>query len=155
MSIPQMDWGTQFRAFFEARQDEIAHILDAGGCRECWLQGEFYLAFRDKCLKTNVTSKKYDLRCEADGVRPMIAEIKICGGDYSPKMQGYIEDDVRKLVSAGSAFERYMILVIDTRIGSKLRKWLSNFCPDVLHEKVLDAESEKFTVRIWKITASH
>lgn len=45
-TVTGIPWFERMRLFFEDRRDTISNILDAGGCREGWLQGEMFLAFR-------------------------------------------------------------------------------------------------------------
>ncbi len=80
----------------------------------------------------------------------MVAEIKICGGDYQPKMKGLIEADVRKLESDPQNREKYMILVVDTRgADTPLREWLMTckFGDDPPSQ----IQSTNFVARIWKV----
>ncbi len=146
-----MNWIEFFKSFFDAKKDHINQILDAGGCRECWLQGEMYLhaKAKHKVLLTNASSHKFDL---SSGKGRMVAEIKICGGDYQPKMQGLIEADVRKLENTPQAREKYMILVVDTRrvdTKTKLGKWLKTckFGGDPASQ----IPSTHFVAKIWKV----
>jgi hypothetical protein len=81
----------------------------------------------------------------------MISEIKICGGDYSPKMKALIEDDVNKLTNAEGAHQRFMILIVDNRHpDTTLGKWLTtcNF-PHVKTQNVILSES--LLIRMWEI----
>lgn len=143
-----MDWIKFFVSFFKKKKYLINRILDAGGCRECWLQGEIYLhaKAKHKVLLTNASSHKFDL---SSGKGRMVAEIKICGGDYQPKMRGLIKADVRKLKNA-QASKKYMILVVDIRkVKTKLGKWLMtcNF-GDAPPSQI---PSTNFVARIWKL----
>jgi len=144
-----MNWITYFEAFFRQRSERLHVILDAGGCREGWVQGEIFLHARDLHLETNTTPSKYDLLCPNP---PMIAEIKICGGDYSPKMQGYIQDDVRKLATAEGDYQRFMILIVDNSCPTTtLGRWLTT-C-DFSHAERQDVTlSERVVIRIWEIS---
>ena len=137
-----------FETFFARHKEQLARLLDAGGCREGWIQGQMFLDAPPRFLKTNATKRNYDLYSEA----PLaIGEIKICGGDYQPKMQGRIEKDVKKLRQS-EATEKYMILIVDTRVkATRLGKWLAS-C-DFAREEYREFEGRDFKVRVWKITA--
>ena len=146
-----MDWISFFDAFFSQRAAELERILDAGGCREGWLQGEVFLYGRNVSIQTNASRRKHDLQC---GLHPMIAEIKICGGDYAAKMRDYIENDVVKLAEAPDRCQRFMILVVDTReCSTTLGQWLSSYNPPhkARHERTVSAS---VLVRIWEVEAS-
>lgn len=80
----EMNWIEYFNDFFAKLAGKISEILDAAGCRERWIQGELYLADRDLSIKTDAKRQRFDVFCES---QPMIGEIKICGGDYSTKME--------------------------------------------------------------------
>ena len=78
----------------------------------------------------------------------MIAEIKICGGDYQPKMRHLIESDLKKLREA-EAKEKYMILLVDTRHpDTKLGKWLRT---DLVALDCTEVAGKNFMARIWRI----
>ena len=142
-----MKWTSIFKLFFDSRKNEIDKILDAQGCREGWLQGEIFLCAPPNSLQTNATSQKYDLVSKID---QMIAEIKICGGNYQGKMKGLIEADVAKLAKAPSGQAKYFILLIDTRkLGSSLGKWLIDFQPTA--EEFTEVHGQYFKARIWKL----
>ena len=148
-----MDWMTFFDDFFSQRATELAVILDAGGCREGWVQGEMFLQGKDLAIKTNATSSKFDLLCLTP---PMIAEIKLCGGGggyevNASKMRGWIKCDVQKLAHAEGEYERFFILIVDNRWpNTSFGQWLRT-CdfPNIRkREKPL---SESVTIRVWQI----
>lgn len=144
-----MNWTETFKMFFNSRKGEIDKILDAQGCREGWLQGEMFLYANPGSLQANVEPQKYDLvsKIKED---PMIAEIKICGGDYQSKMKGPIEHDIVKLAKAPSGQAKYFILVIDTRhLESSFGKWLIDFRP--VAEEFEEVQGKNFKARIWKL----
>jgi hypothetical protein len=149
LGFTMMNWTQQFRDFFTSRKEQLAEILDAGGCREGWLQGEIYLHFRKTNLQTNATGKKYDLFCDAP---PMVGEIKICGGDYQPKMKGLIISDIQKLRKSPAEYQRFMILVVDTRkLDTPLGRWLIS--PGFAQENAERLKGNGFEVLIWEIKA--
>jgi len=144
-----MNWIAYFTDFFRQRSEYVHSILDADGCRERWVQGEMFLHARGLHLKTDATRSRFDLLCPEP---PMIAEIKICGGEYAPKMQKLIQDDVRKLERAAGDWERFMILVVDNRNPhTSLGRWLTT-CdfPDTQKHDI--ALSKSVIIRIWRIT---
>lgn len=144
-----MNWIAYFTDFFQERSAHVHSILDAAGCREGWVQGEMFLHARDLHLKTNATRSRFDLLCPEP---PMIAEIKICGGDYAPKMRQLIQDDVQKLGCAAGGWERFMILIVDNRNPhTSLGRWLTT-CdfPDTQKHGI--TLSESVVIRIWRIT---
>ena len=95
----------------------------------------------------NATAKKYDLYCEAP---PMAGEIKICGGDYQPKMKGLILADVDKLRKAPPDHQKFMILVIDTRkLDTPLGRWLIS--PGFAQEETSRIRGTGFETVIWEI----
>lgn len=144
-----MDWMAYFADFFRQKSERIQAMLDAEGCREGWLQGEFFLYARDLHLQTNTTRVKFDLLCPQP---PMIAEIKICGGEYSQKMRGLIQDDVCKLARADGPWQRFMILVVDNRTPhTSLGQWLTAcIFPNIQSQDV--TLSKTLVVRMWQIT---
>ena len=142
-----MDWIAYFDQFFSPRAEELAVIIDAAGCREGWVQGEMFLHGRDLGLRTNATRSRFDLLCPSP---PMIAEIKICGGGYAQKMRGFIEGDVQKLSRAAGPYDRFMILIVDSRItDTPLGRWLTtcDFPHVRKHERCL---SGLLAIRIWQ-----
>jgi hypothetical protein len=142
-----MDWIAYFDDFFSKRAAKLAEMMKAAGCREGWVQGELFLHGRDLGIETNATRLKYDILCKS---APMIAEIKICGGDYSPKMKGLIEDDVRKLGRDPGDRERFMILIVDTRkADSKLADWLRD--PGFSDLKLDRKFSESVAIKVWQV----
>lgn len=86
-------WVSVFCGIFDKIHKELGVVLRAGGCREGWLQGEFYR----RSLESIITNSSYscdkrlkvDLRCDSPEAfsinSKMIAEIKVCGGAYFPK----------------------------------------------------------------------
>lgn len=146
-----MDWLDFFEEFFTQRAESIAVIADAAGCREGWLQGEFFLCGRQMMLRTNATRRRFDLLCDDP---PMIAEIKLCGGGYATKMKAFIENDVRKLRSDPSCRPKYMILVVDNRKPhTSLGRWLTTCSFPHTRERMCTL-SEKLLVRIWEVASA-
>ncbi len=143
-----MKWTTIFKRFFESHKSDIDTILDAQGCREEWVQGEMFLHAPSGSLQTNATLHKYDL---VSDVNPgMLAEIKICGGDYQEKMKDLIAADVDKLAKAPPGPAKYIILVIDSRnLETKLGKWLNDF--HVPADEFEEVKGQNFLARIWKM----
>ncbi len=138
-----MNWNTFFISFFKKNKLQIEQILDSCGCREGWLQGQLYLA-NPKKLLTNNGPLKFDL---ASTDSKMIAEIKICGGDYNSKMKSLINSDVAKLKRANAA-EKYMILLVDTRhLDSNLGQWLRD---NATPSRCVKITGNNFLVSVWR-----
>ena len=121
-------------------------------CREGWLQGELFRAGRDLDLRVNEYSlgKGAKIDVSAGGDPPMVAEIKIVGADYQPKMRGYIEADVERLRSVDDpGIERFMILIIPR---SDARGVLSDYLEGCsFSADCIEREYEAFAVRIWRV----
>ena len=145
------DWLHFFVQAIESIHEPLSVVLRASGCREGWLQGELFRAGRAYDLRVNEYSlggrQTADLSC---GEGPaMLAEIKIVGADYYPKMQGYIESDVERMRAVTTAgTERYMILIIPacetkTKLGDYLHSCsFSDTC--------VEREWPGFRLRIWR-----
>ena len=145
------DWMKFFVQTVDAIHGPLAVVLNASGCREGWLQGELYRAGRDYDLRVNAYSlgsrQTADLSC-GDGP-DMLAEIKIVGADYFPKMRGYIESDVERMRAVSNAdTQRFMILIIPhSDTITPLGEWLTtcSFSPTCA-----EREWPGFRLRIWK-----
>jgi hypothetical protein len=149
---PQMiDWLTFFVLTIEAIQKPLSEVLQASGCREGWLQGELFRAGQKHNLRVNEyhldNRQTADVSC-GDGP-DMLAEIKIVGADYFPKMQGHIKSDVERMRSFSNAItQRYMILIIpncdaETKLGKYLHSCsFSTTC--------VERELSGFQLRIWR-----
>ncbi|MCI0365518.1 MAG: hypothetical protein L0219_16770 [Phycisphaerales bacterium] len=143
-----IDWLAFFADAIAAVQDPLAVVLRATGCREGWLQGELFRAGREHGLRVNDyklgNGKKADLSAPA-----MIAEIKIVGADYQPKMRHFIESDVQRMRQvSGVDTERYIILIIPrceskTALGAYLDSCsFSSICEE--------RDFLGFRLRIWR-----
>jgi hypothetical protein len=81
-------WPPFFVDVFNETKDNLAIILDAKGCRERWLQAEFFrLATTDSEFEVDFLLKKFVLgrgSVDFSGEHPtrMIAELKIVGGNF-------------------------------------------------------------------------
>ena len=145
------DWLNFFASTIEAVQEPLSIILTASGCREGWLQGELYRAGRQYDLRVNEHAlggrQTADLSC---GETPdMLAEIKIVGADYFPKMQGYIESDVARMRGVNTAgTQRFMILVIPrSDAKTKLGEYL-HACS--FSSQCFERDWPDFKLRIWQ-----
>jgi hypothetical protein len=133
------NWLKFFETTIKAIREPLSVVITASGCREGWLQGELFRAGRRYDLRVNEhrlpERQTADVSC---GDRPdMLAEIKIVGAGFLPKMEGYIERDVRRMREVSShGTERYMILIIPesdakTKLGEYLDECLfSKTCVD-------------------------
>ena len=146
-------WTSFLIEFFDNIQDALSEVLNASGCREGWLQGEFFRYGAERDLRVNEYSlggqKRADLYCPKEP--RMIAEIKIIGADYQAKMRDALDEDVDRLKRVvDSGLEKYMILIIpESEVRSSgLGKHLNNarYSPECF-EKSYPA----FKVRIWRL----
>ena len=79
----------------------------------------------------------------------MVAEIKIVGADYAPKMQWFIADNVARLRRLPKDIERYMILVIpESKKQTNLGKYLDEIS---FSDNCRKREWPGFRVRIWRV----
>jgi hypothetical protein len=122
------DWLKFFVKTIGDIKNPLSVVLSASGCREGWLQGEIFRAGRKYDLRVNEfrlgKRQTADISC---GKGPsMLAEIKIVGANYLPKMQGYVESDAARMRAVSTAgTERFMILIIpDSDASTKLGKYL-------------------------------
>jgi hypothetical protein len=145
------DWMKFFVQTIDAIHEPLAVVLTASGCREGWLQGELYRAGRDYDLGVNEYSlgsrQTADLSCGDDP--DMLAEIKIVGADYYPKMRGYIESDVERMRAVSTAgTQRFMILIIPhSNAKTNLGEWLTT-CS--FSRTCAEREWPSFRLRIWQ-----
>ncbi|GAB6261205.1 hypothetical protein PSSHI_14480 [Photobacterium sp. R1] len=134
-------------AYFKDRQTQIAKILNAGGCRELWMQGDIYLYLNDDALRTNATKYRFDLYKEDQ----FAIELKVLGGQYQSKVVSFLENDFRKLLSNTTVQDKYVVLVLDnsspeTKLYSRLFSYAH---PSGSLISQLDFGA--FCVRIWKV----
>lgn len=149
-----MLWLNFFEASIGAIHKPLAVVLNAGGCREGWLQAELFRAGQRYDLKVNHHSlgkgKKADLSC-GDGPQ-MLAEIKIVGAGYQSKMRHYIDSDARRMKRASTSKTKcFMILLIpDSELDSDstLKTYLHScsFGP-----KPVERSWPGFKLRMWEI----
>lgn len=148
-SIP--DWIAFFVNTIEAIQDPLSVILHASGCREGWLQGELFRAGRQYGVRVNEygLGKRQTADVSCGEAPDMLAEIKIVGADYFPKMQGFIESDVERMRAVSTpGTQRFMILIIPrSEAKTKLGEYLHScsFSADCV-----EREWPGFRLRIWK-----
>jgi hypothetical protein len=131
-------WPNRFLAFFREIEKHFSVILQAEGCREGWLQGEFFRHFRENGVQVNypgLDRAKHDLYCKLPS--EMLVEIKVYvddirgteikrfvrskGGDplshadilnLDPPNGSYLRDVLRLMERPTPPDERYMILVL-------------------------------------------
>ena len=76
------EWTDLFEEVFDSVRESLPVVLNAAGCREGWLQGEFYrrLIGRNTCFPVNTFPIGPRAKADLCGVKPprMVAEIKIC-----------------------------------------------------------------------------
>jgi hypothetical protein len=145
------DWLRFFSSTIEAIREPLSVILNASGCREGWLQGEMFRAGRAFDLRVNEYAlggrQTADVSC--GDLPDMLAEIKIVGANYFPKMQGFIESDVGRMRAVSTpGTERFMILIIPrSEAKTKLGEYLHS-CSFSPH--CLERDLPSFRLRIWK-----
>jgi len=147
-----IDWLRFFEDSIAVIHDQLAAILGASGCREGWLQGELFRAGHQYHLRVNEYSlgyrQKTDLSCSAKPA--MIAEIKIVGADYSPKMEQAIEADVKRLRQVNAAdTERYMILIIPKCNEKNKLGYYLDTCS--FSSTCFERDFPAFRLRIWRL----
>jgi hypothetical protein len=146
------DWLKFFVKTIGEIKEPLAYVLNASGCREGWLQGEFFRAGKKYNLRVNEYAlgnwRKADLSCGAGPA--MLAEIKVVGANYLSKMQGYIEADANRMRAVSTAgTERYMILIIpDSDAKTNLGEYLDS-C--TFSANCVDKKWPGFRLRIWKL----
>jgi hypothetical protein len=145
------DWLKFFVDTIGSINERLAVVVNAAGCREGWLQGELFIFGREHGLRVNRYSLGHrqtaDLSC---GEAPdMVAEIKIVGAHYFPKMRGYIEADVQRMLAVSKGTQRFMILVIP-RSDDKtpLGEYLHSCC---FSPNCVEKEWPGFYLRIWQL----
>ncbi len=146
------DWLTFIADTVDAVSQPLGVVLSAWGCREGWLQGEFYRA--GKCFDLRVNeydlggNLKADLSCAGDP--SMVGEIKIIGADYQPKMRYAIEWDVRRLSELEAEnTERFMVLIIP---HSEVRGILHEFLRGCsFSDHCVEKACDSFTLRVWRL----
>ena len=146
------DWMSFFVETIKAIREPLATVLGAASCREGWLQGELFRAGRDVDLRVNEfnlgRSAKADVSAEGDP--PMVAEIKIVGADYQPKMRHYIEADVERLrIVEDPTIERYMILIIPHSEATGVLAEYLDGCS--FSDECFERGFDSFRLRIWKV----
>lgn len=146
------DWLAFFVQAIEAVHEPLSVVLTASGCREGWLQGELFRAGRQYNLRVNEYAlggrQTADISC-GDGPE-MLAEIKIVGADYFPKMQGFVESDVERMRAVSTAgTRRYMILSVPpSQTKTKLGDYLDT-C--TFSSKCIEREWPGFRLRVWEL----
>ena len=147
------DWLEFFEHTITTIQEQLSVVLDASGCREGWLQGEFFRAGVSRQLQVNRHSlgdgTKADLSCSEPA---MVAELKVVGALDSTKMQGLIERDVERMrQQRREGVDAYMILVVPDRESppNKLDTFLRQ-C-DFPNCQMVVKKYPQFTVKIWQL----
>ena|GEM_PF-2148225 len=152
----RIDWPSLFLSVFESVSNTLSIVLQAAGCREGWLQGEFFRYGHSLNIPIDVNDfdlgnrQKADL--SSDHHPKMVAEIKIVGADYQSKMIKCIESDVERLRRLSEEWERYMILVAPQANARARKSKLGVFLDTCSFGKICDdREFGAFRVRIWRV----
>jgi hypothetical protein len=147
------DWLRFFDQTLAQIHRELAVVLDAPGCREGWLQGEFFRAGRkyDLAVNTYPFGKRAKADLSAGDPVKMVAEIKIVASWYQPKQRYAVEADVSRLKAIKrKGVERFMILIVPgaTDATRTLGRWLTT-CS--FSDSCRERGWPEFRVRIWKL----
>ncbi|KDM89794.1 hypothetical protein [Photobacterium galatheae] len=144
---PAVAW---LSTYFKDRHAQIAKILNIGGCRELWMQGDIYLYLNDNDLRTNATRYKFDIYKKGH----FAIELKILGGQYQRKVLNDLENDFRKLSSNAVEQDQYVVLVLDNSSPeTKLYSQLSNYAHPA-GNLISQSDFGAFCIRIWKVAQS-
>jgi hypothetical protein len=145
-------WPEFFLSVFDTRANALAEVLSARGCREGWLQAEFFRAVRVRGVQVNAypLGKGETADLFSDFAPRMVAEIKIIGADHQSKMRDHLDKDVRRLRAIqDSSIERYMLLVIP---ASDVTTALGAYLATVRYgERCCERDYARFRVRLWTI----
>lgn len=107
-------WFNYFREQFDNLAADLKVVLDASGCREGWLQGELFRRSSDQDFAVNTyrypgLGGKADLEglrpVRSEGQAPMVAELKIIGGNFAKKCldgRNWTDDAMRIAYHRGS-----------------------------------------------------
>jgi hypothetical protein len=145
-----MPWANRFLALFSEIASPLSVVLNADGCREGWLQGEFYRYFRTPGNGFRVNCSYCDNRVKHDlySVRPteMAAELKVYGlmGYYTKNLYGrsYISRFVPQVPGN-------RLLLSQEEIGD-LQPAPSSYLADVLRLQQLPASVERYMILVLK-----
>jgi hypothetical protein len=152
MANVQVDWLDFFVKTVDEIHGRLSVVLTASGCREGWLQAEFYLAGRQYNLRVNERNlgarQTADMSC-GDGP-DMLAEIKIVGAHCFPKMQGFVESDVERMRAVNTpCTSRYLILIVPRSTAkTKLGDYLHT-CS--FSSKCVERDWPEFRLRVWEL----
>jgi hypothetical protein len=143
-----MSWSDRFLGLFAKIASPLAVVLDAEGCREGWLQGEFYRHFHtpqnDFRVNCSCGDKraKHDLYCEHPA--KMAAELKVYG------LSGYY----RKNLYGGSNLGQFLPATNGERVFlhqeeiERLQPTASSYLADVLRLQRLPASWERYMILV-------
>jgi hypothetical protein len=141
-----------FLDFFDFNAEAVGIVMNAWGCREGGLHGEFYRAGWRRGLRVNEYplggNKKADLCCF--DAPQMVAEVKVLGADYQAKGRYALDADVDRLaVIKDAKLEKYIALVIpNSEVRSLLGEYLGNVC---YSPQCIEREYPTFKLRLWRL----
>jgi hypothetical protein len=145
------NWIKFFASTIESIQEPLTTILAASGCREGWIQGELFRAGRPFDVRVNeyALGGRRTADVSSGEVPDMLAEIKIVGANYYPKMQGYIESDVERMREVSTPGTQCFLILIIPRsvVKTKLGEYL-HACS--FSSECFEREWPGFKLRIWK-----
>ena len=143
-----MSWPERFLTLFSEIALPLTDILTAEGCREGWLQGEFYRHFHTVENSFRVNSSycdsraKHDLYCEQP--TKMVAELKVYGlsGYYNKNLCGM--SNISQFLPATSGGRLFLS---QDAIGC-LEPAAGSYLGDVLRLQRLPADLERYMVLV-------
>ena len=106
-----MKWIGLFEQVFDSISEPLSVVLNATGCREGWLQGEFYRHLIEQDKDFRVNEYKIAPRAKADlyGEKPsrMVAEIKVYGvwNYYQKNIDGHSNIDMYLPIDKGQRID--------------------------------------------------
>jgi hypothetical protein len=141
-----MSWSDRFSVLFAEIARPLAVVLNADGCREGWLQGEFYRHFRPQYDGFRVNYSygsgrvKHDLYCPVPN--EMVAELKVYG------MRGYLN----KNLCGQSNIKRFLPATAGTRVNLSReeidRLGASGYLADVCRLQRLPDSLERYMILV-------
>ncbi len=106
-----MKWIDLFEQVFNSIAEPLSVVLNATGCREGWLQGEFYrhLIERDKDFMVNEFEIAPRAKADLYGEKPsrMVAEVKVYGvwNYYQKNIDGHSNIDMYLPIDEGQRID--------------------------------------------------
>lgn len=143
-----MSWPEQFLAFFRKVEAPLGVILNADGCREGWLQGEFFRHFRTPesgfLVNCSYCEKrvKHDLHCHLP--TEMISGLKVYDlcGYYNKNLHG--RSNIKRFLPAVAGGRVFLSSSAIQKLGPAPRSYLG----DVLRLQGMQASLERYMILV-------